>query len=116
MTARKDIDLTTLRRRLEDRRAELKALAETTADDRKPVELDQQSVGRLSRMDALQGQAMALETGRRRDAELVRIDAALKRMDSGDYGYCVTCDEEIAPKRLELDPAIQTCIDCAAGG
>lgn len=116
MTDRDDIDLAALKARLMERREELRTLDATTAADRKPVELDQQSVGRLSRMDALQGQAMALETGRRREAEVVRIDQALKRIDAGDYGYCVTCDEEIAAKRLELDPAAATCIDCAAGG
>ena len=39
---------------------------------------------------------------------------ALRRMDSGAYGYCVRCDEEIAPARLELDPAVATCIVCAS--
>lgn len=95
------------------RQTELAELAASTADARAPVELDQQSVGRLSRMDAMQGQAMALETERRRAAEQQRILAALKRIEAGDFGYCVTCEEEIAPKRLELDPSIPVCIDCA---
>lgn len=67
-------------------------------------------------MDALQGQAMALETERRRGIELARVEAALARMGDGDYGYCVSCGEEISVKRLELDPAVPTCIDCAAKG
>ena len=67
-------------------------------------------------MDALQRQAMALESERRRTAELKRIDAALKRLDGDDYGYCVKCDEEIAPARLELDPAAINCIRCASKG
>ena len=102
-----------VRKRMIEKQAELRALAESSSASRKPVELDQSRVGRLSRMDALQGQAMALELARRREIELARIDAALKRLDAGEYGYCLTCDEEIALKRLELDPATPVCIDCA---
>ncbi len=103
------------RERLEQRRAELTALADSAAEGRRPVELDQSRVGRLSRMDALQGQAMALETERRRANELRRIDAALRRVADGEYGYCLTCGETIGDKRLELDPATPTCVDCAGG-
>lgn len=87
--------------------------SEDSSAERAPVELDQTKVGRLSRMDALQGQAMALALSRRRENEIVRIDQALKRIENNDYGYCVRCDEEIALKRLELDPAAPTCISCA---
>ncbi len=80
------------------------------------MELDQSAVGRLSRMDAIQVQAMQLETERRRGIELQRIDAALKRIDSDDFGYCLVCDEAIQPKRLENDPTAPTCIDCAGAG
>ena len=86
-----------------------------SADERAPVELDQQMVGRLSRMDALQVQAMAKETSRRRSAEIKRINAALARIDEGEFGYCLECGEEIAMRRLELDPAAPLCINCASG-
>lgn len=64
----------------------------------------------------MQGQEMARETARRRQAELARIERAMERLDSGDYGYCVSCDEEIAIGRLELDPSTLTCIRCARSG
>jgi len=96
--------------------AELRAAEAGSEDERAPVALDQQAVGRLSRMDAMQVHAMALETSRRRGAELRRIAAALVRMEAGEYGYCVECGEEIATRRLELDPAAPLCIDCASGG
>ena len=79
------------------------------------VSLDQQSVGRLSRMDALQRQAMAQAQGRRREAERRKIAAALARLDEGDYGYCTECGEEIAPARLRADPTVPTCLSCARG-
>lgn len=101
--------------RLLERAAEIRAAESGTSEDRAPVQLDQQSVGRLSRMDALQVQAMALEASRRRSAELRRIEAALARIEAGDYGYCVECGEEIAVRRLEFDPATPYCVDCASG-
>ena len=77
------------------------------------VKLDQTSVGRLSRMDALQGQAMSQEMERRREIELQKINAALRRIESGDYGVCIQCEEDIAIKRLQFDPSALLCIQCA---
>lgn len=108
-----ELDLDTAAARLGERRRELLEIATSSRESRKPVELDQSRVGRLSRMDALQDQAMALETERRREFEIRRIDAALARIESGDYGFCLTCGEEIEPKRLELDPATPVCVGCA---
>ena len=76
------------------------------------VELDQSKVGRLSRMDAMQAQAMAKASGQRREAMLRNIEVALKRIDDGDYGLCRSCDEPINPKRLEFDPTALRCIEC----
>ena len=93
---------------------ELAALKTTSAAAAEVVELDQTSVGRLSRMDALQGQAMSKEQGRRRALELHKIGAALRRIETGDYGYCLDCDEPIAIQRLTLDPSATLCIRCAS--
>ncbi len=113
MTARTNLDRAALRATLEARRTELERQGEGEAEKTRTVTLDQQAVGRLSRMDALQGQEMALAQARRRSAELGRIGTTLARLDGDTYGYCVKCDDEIAVKRLELDPTLQTCIDCA---
>lgn len=95
-------------------RAELQAIAETGKESAGVVELDQSKVGRLSRMDAMQAQAMAQASADRRDQILRRIEAALKRIDNDEYGYCQECEEPIAPKRLEFDPTVTLCIDCAS--
>lgn len=86
-----------------------------SAGDRATVLVDQQSVGRLSRMDALQRQAMARAAARRRKGRAVRIAAALHRMEDGEFGFCQDCGEEIDVKRLTLDPTPATCISCARG-
>jgi len=95
------------------KKEELVSLALADEDGRKPVTLDQTSVGRLSRMDALQSQAMSLEIDRRRRQELLRIDAAIARLDLGEYGYCIVCGDEIPEKRLTFDPSATTCVVCA---
>jgi len=94
-------------------REELLELAETTDASAQVVELDQSKVGRLSRMDAMQAQAMAKASVARRSDALRGIAAALKRIDDGDFGFCGECGEPINPKRLAIDPTIVLCIDCA---
>lgn len=101
-----------LKAALEIERAELLALSDATKQARAPVALDQQSVGRLSRMDAMQQQSMDVaREGRRRD-RLAILDAALKRLEQDDYGYCLSCGDDIALARLQIDPAVTQCIGC----
>ncbi len=101
-------------RLLKDRGAlcELMRLAKESTS---AVELDQSKVGRLSRMDALQKQAMSQEVRRRRQMELVRIEAALERIKEDEFGYCITCGEEIEHARLDLNPSLPQCSICATG-
>ena len=113
MSDQPHIDLADIEARLRARREELLRLTAAHEDESDPVELDQTSVGRLTRMDALQSQAMAAEVERRREVELARIVTALERIKQGEYGDCVSCGEPIAPKRLELDPATPLCLSCA---
>lgn len=101
------------RRLLEARRRELQELDRISEGARAPVALDQQSVGRLSRMDAMQQQAMARADAQRRSAELARIAAALARIEVGEYGDCTQCGEPIAEGRLRHDPSAARCIACA---
>jgi len=95
-------------------RTELENTAATSDESAAVVELDQSKVGRLSRMDAMQAQAMAQASKNRRQVRLKKIAAALQRIDDGDYGQCYECDEPINPKRLEFDPTATYCIDCAS--
>jgi len=113
MNKKPKINLEEFKNRLLKERDELTHLTEISEDERKPVKLDQTEVGRLSRMDALQIQAMALETDRRRRVELQRIEGALQRLEEGEYGFCVSCGKDIAAERLNNDPTAPNCIDCA---
>ncbi len=108
------IDIESLKTRLIEQREMLLDVAESSREAARTVELDQSRVGRVTRMDAMQAQAMAKESDRRRLLALQRIKGALQRIENGDYGICVTCDEPIAASRLEADPGALLCIDCAA--
>lgn len=107
------LDLDKYSAKLKARRSQLLMLQDLTRADRNTVEHDQTTVGRLSRMHAIQEQATALATARQREQELARIEAALRRIADGEYGYCVVCGEEIDERRLDLDPSLASCIECA---
>ena len=101
------------RKLLLDRLVELREEDTRAAESTAPVTLEQDSVGRLSRIDAMQMQAMALAGQRRRAAEKVQIEAAMKRIDADDYGYCITCGEDIPEARLRHNPSVLKCVECA---
>lgn len=103
-----------MKEKLLELREKLLLLAATGDASAEVVELDQSKVGRLSRMDAMQAQAMAQASVQRRNAMLRSISAALKRIDEGEYGICEQCGKEINPKRLEFDPTTPVCIECAS--
>nr|WP_298165816.1 TraR/DksA C4-type zinc finger protein [uncultured Pseudomonas sp.] len=109
-----ELDLEYFRRLLEQRLAELQRLGEEEPTRERTVELDQAKVGRLSRMDALQQQAMLDASHTRNRVERERLRRALLRLDAGDYGYCSQCGEAIPLARLQVDPASVLCNGCAA--
>lgn len=106
-------DIEMFRSRLLGMQSELEGLDSIAKTSTSTVILDQSSVGRLSRMDALQGQQMALENERRRKQQLLQIKAALLRMDNDDFGYCASCGEEITIGRLTVNPAAVRCVACS---
>ena len=101
------------RTQLLQRRESLERLARTNDEAGGVVELDQSRIGRLSRMDAMQSQAMALEIGRRNERELAGIGTALERIELGEYGVCLRCEEGISVARLQANPTATLCIECA---
>lgn len=109
-----DSDLQKFKQLLEAQRDELVTSQQSAQESTEPVQLDQSSVGRVSRVDALQSQSMAVETTRLRQQQLRKISTALALIESGDYGYCNICNEDIDPRRLEIDPAASQCVTCAS--
>ncbi|MEZ5779743.1 MAG: TraR/DksA C4-type zinc finger protein [Paracoccaceae bacterium] len=101
--------------RIEAELAALDTESAATSGDRKPVVLDQQGVGRLSRMDALQGQAMASALEVRRSRRRQMLEAARARIAAAEFGWCAGCGGFIGAGRLDVDPAALMCVTCAGG-
>lgn len=108
------MDTAEQRARIVDLLAELRALE--GGDRASEAELDPGSMGRLSRMDAIQRQAITEATHRHRHHEIARLEAAIGRIDAGTYGECLRCGEDIDERRLDADPAATLCIACATEG
>lgn len=111
-----DLDTQHVKQALLKLQSDLLAVEQSGQEAAKIVELDQTAVGRISRMDALQGQAMAKQSQQRRTIQLQRIEASLQRMEKGIFGLCLRCGEDINVKRLEFDPTVPLCIECASQG
>ena len=103
-----------LKSALKQRRLDLEGQLESTTSNAKPVILDQQSVGRLSRMDAIQHQQMALANKKQSSNQLKLVDLALKRIEAGEFGLCSHCEEQIAFARLQAQPFAKLCLECQA--
>jgi len=101
---------------LEKELARLERSLALGADATRPVELDQQAVGRLSRMDSIQNQHMSRDLSERQEARVGAIQSALDRISSGSYGRCIQCGNEIESGRLYVMPEVEHCSGCGEGG
>jgi DnaK suppressor protein len=81
--------------------------------DTAPVEPDR-AIGRLSRLDSIQGQQMALALKQRQKQQLSRVQKAIEALAKGTYGRCRRCGGAISEERLEAQPDAVLCVACAA--
>lgn len=100
------------RRRVEEELAQNAAALAEARSAAGTVTLDQASVGRLSRMDAMQQQAMARGLIERLETRKRKLDAALARIEAGTFGLCCECGAEVEAERLDGDPAAVFCREC----
>lgn len=80
----------------------------------KPIKPDN-AIGRLSRMEAINAKGVNEKLLQNKKFKLIRLQHALKRVDTEDFGLCAVCEEDIEPKRLEILPESVSCIKCAEG-
>lgn len=71
------------------------------------------SLGRLSRMEAMQDQQLVLEVRRRQKRRKAEVFNAISRLEQDQYGKCIFCGSQIAEERLDAFPEVQTCTKCA---
>ncbi len=93
---------------------DLRQTLRTTSEHARTVELDQAAVGRLSRVDALQQQAMAAEQAKRNALRLQQVAVALQTVADDAYGDCKKCGEPIGYRRLRARPESPCCVLCMA--
>lgn len=91
--------------------AQIDALLTQTESDTKPVDLEL-PIGRLTRIDAIQMQAMAQQNRRQLEIRGQQVAAALSAFRSGTYGLCRHCKGPISLRRLEVLPETPFCLDC----
>ncbi len=96
---------------LEEVRREIEAQLDASREDVKPVDLDE-PIGRLTRMDAMQQQNMTKAGRRSLEDRSKQIAGALAGVQTGDYGFCVRCDEPIGYPRLRARPESRLCVRC----
>jgi len=92
-------------------RSELEQLLDDSQQSSKAVDLDQ-PIGRLSRMDALQQQAMAKANRAGTQRRLKLIESALQAIKQQRYGECRRCEEPIGYPRLKARPESPFCLEC----
>lgn len=93
---------------IESTREEIEELTELT----KPISLDN-SIGRLSRMDAINNKAINEMALRDKKRLLQKLDRAKERAKKSDLGTCMKCGDEIPFGRLKIMPYTTRCVNCA---
>jgi len=84
---------------------------EGLGDETRPVEPDP-AIGRISRMDAIQIQQMAKASKSKASLRLLRVEAALRRVDAEEFGECYECGADIGYLRLKARPESTFCVHC----
>ena len=99
-----------VRQKLEAQKAELNTRVDKIkADIGRGLDADsKEQAGQLENKDVLD--ALANEA----NAEIAEINAALARLEEGNYGICSACGEDIDERRLEALPYAVECISCAS--
>ena len=78
----------------------------------KPISPDN-AIGRLTRMEAINSKSVADENIRKLQQRIVKLKAAIKRVEDDEYGICLKCEDEISANRLKSVPEATLCIKCA---
>jgi DnaK suppressor protein len=92
-------------------KTDLRAVLDGLVEGTRPVEPDP-AIGRISRMDAIQIQQMAQASKRTAKRRLQQVEAALRRVDAGEFGECYECGGGVGYRRLKARPESAFCVHC----
>lgn len=112
MSSLTDVQFNEIRDLIARQLAEIEAQLQGSRDEAKPVDLEL-SIGRISRVDAMQQQSMALASRARLGERQMALEAALARLDRDTYGECAGCGDPIAFGRLKAKPEATRCVACS---
>lgn len=109
-----NLDIAKFEERMKTELESVIASLEQTVEATATVEPSQSSSGPVSRIDAIQQQAVAIGLQNRLQLRRRKLEAALGRIASGHYGNCCECQDKLELDRLEADAATVFCLDCAS--
>ncbi|NVK12508.1 MAG: TraR/DksA family transcriptional regulator [Gammaproteobacteria bacterium] len=107
-----NLQLNDIRERLVTKLSELDRALELTSNHAQTVVLDQTAVGRVSRVEAMQDQQLGLAHQRQIAVDILLVKKALRKLETGEYGLCERCDDDIPTARLKLVPECECCVEC----
>jgi DnaK suppressor protein len=99
------------KKRLEDRQRELRYAMNRTAQDGRDADLESAQDIADRAANSYNKEFLFSQSNNERQL-LQMVDNALSRIREGTFGECISCGEEINPKRLEAVPWTQHCIEC----
>ena len=112
--------LNRFRKRLEEERDRLSRLVEEYQRELEEARLTESSSDRSPDPGDPESSSVKLEYAKELSIErntldlLSKVDHALTRIDTGDYGICENCGKAIPVERLDVLPYTTLCVDCAA--
>ena len=98
----------TIQAKLVETQLKISALEEVT----QPIS-PENSIGRVSRMDAINNKSVAEAALRIARKQYTSLEIALTKIDSAEFGICMYCKKGIQPKRLMFMPESTKCVRCA---
>jgi len=99
------------KKRLEDRQRELRHIMNRTAQDGRDADLESAQDIADRAANSYNKEFLFSQSNNERQL-LQMVDSALTRIREGSFGQCISCGEEINPKRLEAVPWTRHCIEC----
>ncbi len=107
-----ELDKLQIKNKIEEEIAGTKATIADLEDLTRPIS-PENAIGRVSRMDAINNKSINEASLHKSREKLSRLEVALSRLDSSDFGICRKCKGQIPLGRIMLMPHAQTCVRCA---
>jgi len=106
------MDKKLIKTRIEEEIEKTKLSIKDYKDMTKPI-APENSIGRVSRMDAINNKSVAEAALRESEEKLKKLNYVLTKIDNKEFGYCARCKKEIPFGRLLLMPQSIYCVNCA---